>query len=210
MAEYRKSQEVSLAEESASRTLTPAELASLPADLETRLTSVRQRVIPLVESWTRITSTADKIAHRRQNQGREYAGLRDALEHAVEISQGAWRPSQVGQVERHIRSVASLAGDVADTNELSAQRSFDSVVESLKQVGTRRASDLTPTCPRLMSRLSMFPQHREIFVNLRDLFGRQVALGGDQVDKLRKRLDGNTSKVSTPRPSLRNYSPTHM
>ncbi|GAA5861824.1 hypothetical protein JCM3774_001315 [Rhodotorula dairenensis] len=180
LSEYRKSQEVSLAEESASRTLTPAELASLPADLETRLTSVRQRVIPLVESWTRITSTADKIAHRRQNQGREYAGFRDALEHAVEISQGAWRPSQVGQVERHVRSVASLAGEVAETNELSAQRSLDSVVESLKQ-------------------------HREIFVNLRDLFGRQVALGGDQVDKLRKRLDGNTNKLAqlretAPRP----------
>lgn len=134
LSEYRKSQEISLAEESTSRTLTPAEVASLPTDLETRLTSVRQRVIPLVESWTRITSTADKIAHRRQNQGREYASLRDALENAVETCQGAWRPNEVAQVERHIRSVASLASEVAETNETSAQRSLDTVVESLKQV----------------------------------------------------------------------------
>jgi sorting nexin-8 len=134
LSEYRKSQEISLAEESSSRTLTPTELASLPTDLETRLTSVRQRVIPLVESWTRITSTADKIAHRRQNQGREYASFRDALENAVETCQGAWRPNEVGQVERHIRSVASLASEVAETNETSAQRSLDTVVESLKQV----------------------------------------------------------------------------
>lgn len=180
LSEYRKSQEISLAEESSSRTLTPTELASLPTDLETRLTSVRQRVIPLVESWTRITSTADKIAHRRQNQGREYASLRDALENAVETCQGAWRPNEVGQVERHIRSVASLASEVAETNETSAQRCLDTVVQSLKQ-------------------------HREIFVNLRDLFGRQVALGGDQVEKLRKRLDGNTHKLAqlreaAPRP----------
>ncbi|GAA5981999.1 hypothetical protein JCM10908_004698 [Rhodotorula pacifica] len=180
LAEYRKSQEISLAEESASRSLTPAELASLPTDLESRLTSVRQRVIPLVESWTRITSTADRIAHRRQNQGREFASFQEALEGAVETAQGAWRPNEVGQSERHLRSVAGLAGEVGETDETSARRSLDTVVESLKR-------------------------HREIFVNLRDLFGRQVALGGDQVDKIRKRLDSNTAKLAhlreaTPRP----------
>lgn len=119
--------------------MTPAEIASLPSDLDARLTSVRQKIIPLVESWTRITSTADRLAHRRQNQGKEFASLRDAFEGAVELAQGAWRPNEVGQSERHIRSVATLAGEVAETNETSAQRTLDTVVESLKQVGHARS-----------------------------------------------------------------------
>ncbi|GAA6019084.1 hypothetical protein JCM8202_000671 [Rhodotorula sphaerocarpa] len=179
-SEYRKANEVSLAEESASRALSPAELASLPSDLDSRLTSVRQRIFPLVEAWTRITTTADRLAHRRANQGKEYATLREALEGAVEATQGAWRPNELGETERHVRATAQLVGEVAETNETSAQRSLDTVVELLKQ-------------------------HREIFVNLRDLYGRQVTLGGDSGDKLRRRLDANAAKLAqlretAPRP----------
>lgn len=47
----------------------------------------------------------------------------------------------------------------------------------------------------MISLTVVFVQHREIFVNLRDLYGRQVTLGGDSGDKLRRRLDANAAKV---------------
>lgn len=95
---------------------------------------MRQRIFPLVEAWTRITTTADRLAHRRANQGKEYATLREALGGAVEATQGAWRPNELGETERHVRATAQLVGEVAETNETSAQRSLDTVVELLKQV----------------------------------------------------------------------------
>ncbi|GAA5821519.1 hypothetical protein JCM3770_001060 [Rhodotorula araucariae] len=172
---------LSLDEESTQRVLTPREEGSLPADVDARLASVRQRVPSLVDAWTRIATVADRLAHRRLNQGKEYEALNEALAKAVEVESAGWRPAEVEQTEREVRAASGVAADVAETESASARRSLETVVEELKR-------------------------HREIYTNLRDLFGRQAALGGDNVDKLKKRVETNLSKLSllrsvTPRPA---------
>ncbi|GAA5846068.1 hypothetical protein JCM9279_004775 [Rhodotorula babjevae] len=182
LATYRKSSAgvVSLDEESSQRVLTPREEGSLPADVEARLASLRQRLPALVEAWTRITTVADRLAHRRMNQGKEYEALHDALGRAVEVEGQGWRPKEVEQTEREVRATSGVASDVAETEGASARRSLETVVEELKR-------------------------HREIYTSLRDLFGRQAALGGDNVDKLQKRVETNLGKLNllrslNPRP----------
>ncbi|GAA5917598.1 hypothetical protein JCM8208_006761 [Rhodotorula glutinis] len=182
LAAYRKSSatSVSLDEESAHRVLSPREEGSLPADVDARLASLRQRLPALVESWTRITTVADRLAHRRLNQGKEYEALNEALGRAVEVEGQGWRPKEVEQTEREVRATSSVAADVAETEGASAMRSLETVVEELKR-------------------------HREIYTSLRDLFGRQAALGGDNIDKLQKRVETNLGKLNllrslNPRP----------
>lgn len=61
--------------------------------------------------------------------------------------------------------------------------------------GPREATDTTDR--------ARCAQHREIYTSLRDLFARQAALGGDNVDKLQKRVETNLNKVralSSPLP----------
>ncbi|GAA5942060.1 hypothetical protein JCM3775_007387 [Rhodotorula graminis] len=182
LAVYRKSSaaNVSLDEESVQRVLTPREEGSLPADVDARLASLRQRLPALVDSWTRITTVADRLAHRRLNQGKEYEALHDALGRAVEVEGRGWRPAEVEQTEREVRATSGVAADVAETEGASARRSLETVVEELKQ-------------------------HREIYTGLCDLFARQAALGGDNVDKLQKRVETNLAKLNllrslNPRP----------
>ena len=82
LATWRKSHPLSLAEESASRALTRAEEDAVPADLEDKLAQLRARLPALVEHWTRVAATFDRIAHRRLNQGADWARLREGLDGA--------------------------------------------------------------------------------------------------------------------------------
>ncbi|KPV75467.1 uncharacterized protein RHOBADRAFT_43972 [Rhodotorula graminis WP1] len=114
----------------------------------------------LVDSWTRITTVADRLAHRRLNQGKEYEALHDALERAVEVEGRGWRPKEVEQTEREVRATSGVAADVAETEGASARRSLESVVEELKQYGENCAS-------------------------LRGLDGRHAAVGSDSLNSRR-------------------------
>ncbi|BGP02664.1 Sorting nexin Mvp1 [Rhodotorula toruloides ATCC 204091] len=181
---YRKAHPFDLSEESHTRTLSPSDLSKLPTDLDSRLALLRQRITPLVEHWTRITTTLDRLAHRRLNQSKEYEAFRESLEAAVRVEreQGseAYKPREVEQTEREVLATARVVGEVGETEGASARRKLETVVEEVKR-------------------------HREIYVNLRDLFTRQTTLGIDNVDKLRKRVETNASKLSilrtaTPRP----------
>ncbi|GAA6027359.1 hypothetical protein JCM8097_002625 [Rhodosporidiobolus ruineniae] len=170
LALWRKHNPITLSEESTTRILTSLEESSLPADLDARLSSLRSRIPALVEAWTRITSTADRLAHRRLNQGAEYGKLREALAGALEVERDGWRMKEVEQVEREVEATAKVVSQVGETEQASARRALDTVVEELKR-------------------------HREIYTSLRDLFARQAALGIDNVDVLKKRVDRGLSKL---------------
>ncbi|GAA5842448.1 hypothetical protein JCM11251_007317 [Rhodosporidiobolus azoricus] len=182
LALWRKHNPITLSEESlTSHSPTPSQLSRLPSTLDTSLSSLRQRISPLVESWTRIVSHADRLAHRRMNQGQEYAKIKEALEAAVGIERDGWRPKEVEAVEREVEGVGKVLSGVSETDEASGRRKLDGVVEEFKR-------------------------HREIYVNLRDLFHRQTTLGVDNVDKLKKRCEGYLNKLKTlqsasPRPA---------
>ncbi|GJN89234.1 hypothetical protein Rhopal_002213-T1 [Rhodotorula paludigena] len=178
LASYRKTAHLSLDEESSTRTLTPLEEGSLPADIDARLSSLRQRLPLLVDSWTKITVASERVSHRRLNQGKEWDALGDALARALDAEQQGWRPKQVEQTEREVRAFRGVVGDVAETEGASARRNLETVVEDLKR-------------------------HRELYTTLRELFARQTTLGVDNVDKLKKRTETNLNKLSL----LRSVSP---
>ncbi|GAA5910976.1 hypothetical protein JCM6882_006735 [Rhodosporidiobolus microsporus] len=178
---WRKHNSITLSEESLTLTPTPSQLSSLPPHLDTSLLSLRQRTPALLDAWTRITSHADRLAHRRLNQGAEYARMREALEAALGAERDGWRPKEVEGVEREVEGAGRVLASVAEVEEASARRKLEGVVEEFKR-------------------------HREIYLNLRDLFHRQTTLGIDNVDKLKKRSETYLTKLRTlhsasPRPS---------
>ncbi|GAA5984344.1 hypothetical protein JCM11641_006190 [Rhodosporidiobolus odoratus] len=178
---WRKHNPITLSEESITRALSATEESSLPSDLDSRLTSLRQRITPLVEAWTRIVSHSERLAHRRLNQGGEYRKVSEALQGALTVEREGWRVKEVERVEREVEAAAKVMGGVGETEEESARRKLDAFVEDAKR-------------------------HREIYINLRDLFHRQTTLGVDHIDKLKKRVETNLSKLSilnstTPPPS---------
>ncbi|GAA5857519.1 hypothetical protein JCM8547_009315 [Rhodosporidiobolus lusitaniae] len=181
LALRRKHNPITLAEESLSHPLSSSQLSSLPSDLDARLSSLRSRLPSLVEAWTRIATTADRLAHRRLNQGAEFRKMGEALRGAMEVERDGWTPKEVEAVEREVEGVAKVVGGVGETEELSARRKLDTAVEEFKR-------------------------HREVYLNLRDLFARQAVLGVDNIDKLKKRVEMNTAKLNllnstSPRPT---------
>lgn len=168
----RKQSNLSLAEESTTFTLSSSQLASLPPDLEARLTTLRQRLPIQIETWTKLSITADRLAHRRLNQSQEWSKFSEGLEGAVKLEEEGmeWRPREMRKTEREIRDLGKTSKEVAGREEESAKRALEGWVEDVKR-------------------------HRELYTNLRDLFHRQQTLGIDQLDKLLKRLSSNTSKL---------------
>ncbi|GAA5928410.1 uncharacterized protein JCM15063_003872 [Sporobolomyces koalae] len=184
----RKGSNVSLAEESTTFTPSPAQLSTLPADLDTRFTTLRNHLPVQIDTWTKLSITADRIAHRRLNQAHEFAKLGQGLDTAVELEDSVerekglgWRPREMKRVDQDLNMLATGVRTVVGLQEGSSKRLMEGWVEDVKR-------------------------HRELYTNLRDLFHRQSTLGIDYLDKFEKRLASNAAKLdllqsTTPAPS---------
>lgn len=137
LSAWRKSHPYNLTEESASRSLTPQEEQSIPKDLETKLTQLRQRLPQLVEHWTKVTSTVDRIAHRRSNQGADWLKLSEALEGARETESAGWRLPETEEVAREEAEVATGAGRVGLAMRKAARLALEGTAQDLKRVSLR-------------------------------------------------------------------------
>ncbi|GAA5896874.1 hypothetical protein JCM5296_002578 [Sporobolomyces johnsonii] len=178
LALWRKRTPITLAEESVTRTLTPTELSSLPLDVDAKLSSLRSRLPSLIEIWSKLAVTTDRIAHRRLNQAAEWKKMREQMNAAVAVEKSGWRVSEVEAVERDEAEVGKSAGAVGETEESSARRLLSGWAEDTKR-------------------------HRELYINFRDLFAREQTLGVDNLDQLRKRIESNLAKLEL----LRQLSP---
>ncbi|KDE02993.1 hypothetical protein MVLG_06493 [Microbotryum lychnidis-dioicae p1A1 Lamole] len=185
LSAWRKSNPISLEEESTSRILTSEEEMSVPSDLEERLTNLRARIIPLVEHWTRVTTTIDRIAHRRQNQAAEYERMTEALSGAVECERTGWRPVECENVEADVDKVARGLRAVAGRMRQGADEQLETTVEELKR-------------------------HRELYVNMKELFTRYVHLSADTVDKLKRRVETNMKKLEVLRDAATPLAPAEF
>ncbi|SCZ98726.1 BZ3500_MvSof-1268-A1-R1_Chr3-1g05578 [Microbotryum saponariae] len=185
LSAWRKSNPISLEEESTSRILTSEEEMSVPSDLEERLTNLRARIIPLVEHWTRVTTTIDRIAHRRQNQAAEYERMTEALSGAVECERTGWRPVECENVEADVDKVARGLRAVAGRVRQGADEQLETTVEELKR-------------------------HRELYVNMKELFTRYVHLSTDNVDKLKRRVETNMKKLEVLRDAATPLAPAEF
>ncbi|SCV74293.1 BQ2448_6725 [Microbotryum intermedium] len=185
LSAWRKNNPISLEEESTSRILTSEEEMSVPSDLEERLTNFRARIIPLVEHWTRVTTTIDRIAHRRQNQAAEYERITEALSGAVECERTGWRPVECENVEADVVKVAGGLRAVAGRVRQGADEQLETTVEELKR-------------------------HRELYVNMKELFTRYIHLSADNVDKLKRRVETNMKKLETFRDAATPLGPAEF
>lgn len=140
LALWRKKSPISLEEEAFSRVLTSSEEMTIPSDLEDKLASLRGRILPLVEHWTRITTTADRLAHRRLNQGNDCNKLSSSLTGALEIETAGWRISEVEEVEREERALSGTLAHIGGDRIASAHKQLDTTVEELKRVSPRSAT----------------------------------------------------------------------
>lgn len=167
---WRKSTPISL-EEIVNSSLTPRELSMVPEDLESKLTQVRSRINQLVEHWTRIAITFGRIVERREAEAADWTRLKLSMDAAIETERNGWRTQEVLNVEADEEIVAEHAGKAGEILDSSVVASADAMLEQLKR-------------------------HRELYAYFRDLLGRQITLGPDSVDKLRKRTEVNMRKVS--------------
>lgn len=115
---------------------------------------------------------------------------------ALGVEGGGWRPKEVEGVEREMEAVRKVAGQVGEEMEREAKRKVDTAVEDVKRV--RFLFPYLPSSSKLTQRVH--EQHRELYINLRDLFTRQTLLGVDNVPKLQKRVETNLAKVRPPPP----------
>ncbi|GAA5909931.1 uncharacterized protein JCM6883_003142 [Sporobolomyces salmoneus] len=203
LTSYRKNpSNYSLLEESTTLTLSSSQLSSLPRNLEAKLQSVRAHLPLQIETWTKLSQIVDRLAHRRLNQSVEWDKFAKGLEVAVEIEQGTseakvngilpreeggeqgegleWRPREMKKLEKELGILSKSVKEISNEEEESAKRLLEGFVEDVKR-------------------------HRELYLNLRDLFHRQSTLGIDHLDKLEKRLSSNVSKLellqsTTPSP----------
>ena len=113
---------------------------SIPQDVDVKLSSLRARITLLVDHWTRICSTYDRIAHRRENQGADFSRLHLALEAAVEEERKGWRASEVQGVERETEAVAKRISRTGEILGTCATKALDTTVEQLKRVSRSRCS----------------------------------------------------------------------
>ncbi|KAI0050962.1 hypothetical protein FA95DRAFT_1630968 [Auriscalpium vulgare] len=63
---WRKHASISLEEESASKRVDRVEEMSIPSDLEDKLANVRSKIIPLIESWQKISILGERLIRKRE------------------------------------------------------------------------------------------------------------------------------------------------
>lgn len=134
---WRKSTPVSLQEEAYTRTLTASEEMSIPSDLEDRLHQLKGRIVMLVDHWSRIVQTYDRIAHRRRNQAVDMIRFQQAVEGALEVERSGWRLGEVESVESMQEIVAGGMAKQGEIVGASATLSIETTVEELKRVRPR-------------------------------------------------------------------------
>lgn len=107
---------------------------AIPSDLDDKLAQLRSRILPLVEHWTRISQTLDRIVHRRQTQGGDLVRLKIALDAALETERSGWRPVEVQTVEHSEEAFAEGVGRAGEIAEVSALRGLETTMEEVRRV----------------------------------------------------------------------------
>ncbi|KAI6149478.1 hypothetical protein BKA82DRAFT_128741 [Pisolithus tinctorius] len=224
---WRKQTSISLEEESASKRVDPIEEMSIPSDLEEKLAVVRGKLSPLIEQWQRICILAERMIKRHEAAAvrvpsglwRTYLPAHFALPlfspiSPLDVGAPAGHPDGHG----HTSSTVSLLSDSADMTRLANvlraiaevnERCWrgdecdlcDGVRQGIGHVAThtQHHSDLLEerTNMLLYSTLESLKSQRDLYVAMRDLFARHERLAVDNVERLKKRIDSNSTKLES-------------
>lgn len=170
---WRKHSAISYEEESVSKRVDRVEEMSIPSDLEDKLAVVRGKVGSLIEQWQKICILAERMIKRREAAAADTARLTNALKVVAEVNSKCWRGEECdlcSGVRQGVSNIAAHTQQHGDALEHRARTLLYSTLEALKA-------------------------QRDLYIATRDLFIRHDRLSGDQVDKLRKRVESNSLKL---------------
>lgn len=165
-------------------------IAGIPEDLEVKLAQFKVRLPAILDHWTKIVSTHERILKRRVNQSTDLDKLSASLLEVVVIERSGWRLGQE-RVEAVEQFFGEVIGEQALVETKNAEKGLEEGLEALKRVESFPAE-------YCVARLTCHhhAQHRELYTSFRDLFTRESVLSVDSVDKLRKRIDSSKKKVN--------------
>lgn len=170
--------------------LSPAQLSSIPNDLEATLSQLRAALPKLITHWDKIVSALRQTLAKRESIALDYALLKGTCEGAVAAERSGWsdeRGESGRGAERGIETLSwgdYLAKDAALINEGNT-RCREGPLEGLLRV-----------CPSSLSVPRADPnQHLALYKALHALFVRHAVLSSDAVEKLRTRTKNTSVKV---------------
>lgn len=173
--EWRKHTAVSMEEESASKRIDRVEEMTIPSDLEEKLNLVRGKLSLLIEQWQRICLIAERLMKRRESAAADLARLTMTLSALVEGSNACWRGAECelcSGVQGGLKIVSNHTQVAANLADLRARMMMDKTLEALKT-------------------------QRDLYLATRDLFIRHDRLSGDQVERIKKRVEAASQKLET-------------
>lgn len=172
---WRKQTSISLEEESASKRVDPIEEMSIPSDLEEKLAVVRGKLSPLIEQWQRICILAERMIKRHEAAAADMTRLANVLRAIAEVNERCWRGDECDLCDGVRQGIGHVATHTQHHSDLLEER----------------------TNMLLYSTLESLKSQRDLYVAMRDLFARHERLAVDNVERLKKRIDSNSTKLES-------------
>ncbi|KAF8517893.1 hypothetical protein BU17DRAFT_49345 [Hysterangium stoloniferum] len=171
--EWRKHASLSLEEEAMSKRVDRLEEMTIPSDLDDKLSLVRSKLGLLIDQWQRVCLITERAVKRREGMGADLARLTITLHALVEDTSACWRGAE-----------CELCSGIQNGLKVVAKH-------------TRIASDNVDDRARTMmaSTLEAVKAQRDLYLATRDLFFRHDRLAGDNVERIKKRIESASSRL---------------
>ncbi|CAE6421680.1 unnamed protein product [Rhizoctonia solani] len=167
---WRKQNSISLEEESLSKRVERLEEMSVPGDCAEKLAAVRKKLPGLVDHWTRISVIVDRLIKRREGAAADLTRLTMTLNSLTEHNTSCTLRGESDDcdlcagVRTGLGRVAARTGGLGEELDGRSRVLNSTLMEAVKS-------------------------QRDLYLAFQALFARQDRLGGDTVDKLKKRVE---------------------
>ncbi|KAF8676944.1 PhoX homologous domain, present in p47phox and p40phox [Rhizoctonia solani] len=161
---------ISLEEESLSKRVERLEEMSVPGDCAEKLAAVRKKLPGLVDHWTRISVIVDRLIKRREGAAADLTRLTMTLNSLTEHNTSCTLRGESDDcdlcagVRTGLGRVAARTGGLGEELDGRSRVLNSTLMEAVKS-------------------------QRDLYLAFQALFARQDRLGGDTVDKLKKRVE---------------------
>ncbi|KAF8751874.1 PhoX homologous domain, present in p47phox and p40phox [Rhizoctonia solani] len=158
------------AEESLSKRVERLEEMSVPGDCAEKLAAVRKKLPGLVDHWTRISVIVDRLIKRREGAAADFTRLTMTLNSLTEHNTSCTLRGESDDcdlcagVRTGLGRVAARTGGLGEELDGRSRVLNSTLMEAVKS-------------------------QRDLYLAFQALFARQDRLGGDTVDKLKKRVE---------------------
>ncbi|PAV19659.1 sorting nexin mvp1 [Pyrrhoderma noxium] len=173
LEQWRKHGIVSYEEEALSKRVDSVEAMTIPKDLEDKLKIVRLKLNVLIEQWQKICILAERIIKRREAAAADLSRLTLTLNALNEVNAQCWRGDNCELCTGVRSGVEQVSNHIARQSDILDQRS---------RVMTSNTLDALKS-------------QRDLYIAMRDLFLRHDRLSGDNIDRLKKRIETTQVKI---------------